>query len=52
MHDQGVNTVLLGGPSDRELADAIVAQATRPLLVLTGKFSVLESAEMMRRCAV
>lgn len=49
---QGLRVILLGGPSDVPIAEAIAGQAGPALLVLTGRLTVLQLAEMMRRCRV
>ena len=44
--------VLLGGPGDVPLAEEIRARAKTEPIPLTGRFTVLQLAEFLRRCAV
>ena len=47
-----VQCVLVGGPDDEVLAAAIVHLAQVPCLNQTGKLTLLESAELIKRCCV
>ena len=42
--------LLLGGPGDLELSEAICRNMEAPPLVLTGKLTLLQLAETLRRC--
>jgi heptosyltransferase II len=51
--ERGVSPVLVGGEEDRELGRCIVAAAgTGRVVDATGRFSLLGSAELIRRCRV
>jgi heptosyltransferase-1 len=41
-------TVILGGPSERELAEGILAQATSPVQSAVGQTSIQETAALLR----
>ncbi|MFN0157938.1 MAG: lipopolysaccharide heptosyltransferase II [Bacteroidota bacterium] len=47
----GFSVVLIGGEADRKLADEIEKQSgTLPVLNAVGKLTLLQSAELIRRC--
>jgi lipopolysaccharide heptosyltransferase II len=48
----GVRVLLLGGPDDRSLADDIRRRMARPPTVCTGRVTVVQLAELLRRCHV
>lgn len=49
--DGGVNVVVIGGPSELEIGDRLVAQWPAGRAVnLARKLSILETAELVRRC--
>ncbi len=48
----GVRVLVIGGPEDRCLADSIVAAMRCQPIGLTGCVTVLQLAELLRRCAV
>lgn len=47
LSEQGIQCVLLGGPGDRELAEEILAHCHCQPLVLTGRLTILQLAELM-----
>ena len=47
-----VAILLVGGPSDRELADAVLAQATVPVVDLVGHTSLLQLGAVLRKCSL
>ena len=50
---ESVTVILIGGESDRELCDAMVpAGGSKRVLSAAGKLTLLQSAELIRRCAV
>ena len=48
----GLTAVVVGGPGEAELARRISAAARSPIVDLTGKTSLKEAAEVLRRCRV
>jgi heptosyltransferase-2 len=51
LEQKGASVVLLGGEADRELCERIHAGLRRGLLA-AGRLSLLQSAELLRRCRV
>lgn len=47
-----VRTVLIGGPSDRDLAETITRLSSEAIINAIDRFSLLGSAELIRRCRV
>jgi len=45
-----VSIVLVGGPQDKPITQRLVATCRAPLLDLSGKTSLRETAELLRRC--
>ena len=51
LHDDGFAVVLVGGKEDVDLCSSIIVEADRKYVVNTaGSLTLLESAELMRRC--
>jgi len=48
----GLTSVVVGGEGDKELAREIAAAARRPMLDLTGRTTLKQAAEVLRRCLV
>ncbi len=48
----GMAVILVGGPQDRELADAVVDQTCVPVVDLAGRASLLQTGALLARCAV
>jgi len=44
--------LLVGGSADRELADAVLARTTTPLVDLVGRTSLLQLGAVLQRCKV
>ncbi len=49
---QGIRSILIGGKEDKELGDLIVSGSEGGAVSAMGKFSLLSSAEIIRRCRV
>lgn len=49
--ERGARVFLIGGPGDRDGAEAIVRAAGVPAADLCGKLSLVESAGLLKRCA-
>lgn len=47
---QGISCLLIGSAADRPLCASIIDQAQAPALNLAGRFDILASAELIRRC--
>ncbi len=50
--EAGLESAVIGGPTDEGLAGAIAASARSPILDLTGKTTLKQAAEVFRRCRV
>lgn len=50
--DLSAGVILVGGPGDRELADAVTRPPGAPIVDLVGRASLLQSAAVLKRCAV
>ncbi|MBP2674888.1 MAG: ADP-heptose--lipopolysaccharide heptosyltransferase [Deltaproteobacteria bacterium] len=48
----GVGVLLVGGPQDRELADAVAGGAGAPVVDCVGRASLLQTAALLSRCSV
>ncbi|MEW6721359.1 MAG: glycosyltransferase family 9 protein [Thermodesulfobacteriota bacterium] len=51
-NELGAAVILVGGPGDRELADAVCGGAGVPIVDLAGRASLLQTAAVLRRCMV
>lgn len=48
----GIRSIIVGGDKDDTIGDAIVRESGECVINATGQFSLLASAEMIRRCRV